>query len=57
MKCDWLNMYINSTDDNSYNEDDNSQWHNLTKDYGKYTLHHGMKNYDDDNNICNAILA
>jgi hypothetical protein len=47
--------YINSVDDNSYNEDGNSQWHNLTKDYGKYTLHHGMKN--DDDNICNAILA
>jgi len=46
--------YINSVDDNSYNEDGNSQCHNLTKDYGKYTLHHRMKN---DDNICNAILA
>jgi len=53
----WLSEHINSVDDNSYNEDDNSQWHNLTKDYGKYSPPHRIKNDDDDIIIYNAILA
>lgn len=52
----WLIQYLNSVNDNSYNEDNNAQWYNLIKDYGKYTLHHKIKNNDDDN-ICNVVLA